>query len=58
MLSMAPLAAVRGDHAPGRTYGRLLARGETKMAALGAVMRKLIILLNRLIKNPNFSLSG
>lgn len=49
MLYMATLAAVRGDHALGRYYRHLLELGKTKMAALGAVMRKLIVLMRALI---------
>lgn len=49
MLFMATLAAVRGDHALGRYYRHLLAQGKTKMAALGAVMRKLIVLMRALL---------
>ena len=38
-------------------YSRLVAAGKPKKLALVAVMRKLIILLNRLIKNPQFALA-
>lgn len=49
MLYMATLAAVRGDHALGRSYRHLVAQGKSKMAALGAVMRKLLVLMRALI---------
>jgi hypothetical protein len=35
-------------------YGRLVAAGKAPKVALVAVMRKLIILLNQLLKNPEF----
>jgi transposase len=38
-------------------YGRLLAAGKAPKVALVAVMRKLIILLNQLLKNPEFQLT-
>ena len=37
-------------------YLRLLARGKPKKLALTVLMRKLIILANKLLKNPQFSL--
>jgi transposase len=55
-LYMAALSAVRHDPIFQRLYQRLLLRGKPKLVALVAVMRKLIILLNRLLKNPNFTL--
>jgi hypothetical protein len=36
----------------------LLAPGKAKKLALTALMRRLIILTNRLLKNPNFSLAN
>lgn len=48
-LYMAAMAAVRGDHALGRYYRHLLAQGKSKMAALGAVMRKLLVLMRALL---------
>ncbi len=39
-------------------YLRLLANGKAKKLALTVLMRKLIILANRLLKNPNFSLAS
>jgi len=38
-------------------YQRLLKAGKVKKVALTAVMRKLIVLLNRLLKNPQFKLA-
>jgi transposase len=38
-------------------YQRLLANGKAKKLALTALMRKLIILANRLLKNPHFTLA-
>jgi len=37
-------------------YLRLLARGKPKKLALTVLMRKLIILANKLLQNPQFSL--
>jgi transposase len=39
-------------------YQRLLAAGKPKKLALTALMRKLIILANRFLKDPNFSLAN
>ena len=38
-------------------YQRLIAAGKAPKVALVAVMRKLIILLNQLLKNPEFQLT-
>jgi len=38
-------------------YARLRAQGKPTKVALVAVMRKLVMLLNHMIKNPNFSLA-
>jgi len=38
-------------------YQRLLAAGKPKKVALTAVMRKLVVLLNHLLKNPQFKLA-
>lgn len=37
---------------------QLLANGKAEKLALTAVMRKLIILANRLLKNPHFTLTA
>ena len=55
-LYMAALSAARFDPILQHFYQRLLATGKKKMVALTAVMRKLIVLLNRLLKNPHFQL--
>lgn len=51
-LYMAALSAVRHDPVLQRFYQRLRNAGKKPLVALVAVMRKLIILLNRLLKNP------
>ena len=38
-------------------YLRLVADGKPKKVALTAVMRKLVVLLNHLLKNPEFKLA-
>ena len=38
-------------------YERLLAKGKPKKVARTAVMRKLIVLLNHMLKNPKFFLA-
>lgn len=55
-LYMAAISAVRFDPILQRFYQRLLQAGKKPLVALTAVMRKLIVLLNRLLKNPNFVL--
>jgi transposase len=55
-LYMAALSAVRHDPILQRFYQRLRLLGKKPLVALVAVMRKLIILLNRLLKNPHFTL--
>ena len=56
-LYMATLSAVRHDRICKEFYTRLRAAGKPAKVALTAVMRKLIILMNRLLKNPNFQLA-
>jgi len=56
-LYMASLSAVRHDRIFKEFYTRLRAAGKPAKVALTAVMRKLIILINRLLKNPNFQLA-
>lgn len=53
---MAALAAIRHNAILRAFYQRLIGRGKLPKVALTAVMRKLTILLNRLLKNPNFCL--
>lgn len=55
-LYMAALTASRKDGLLKTFYEGLIARGKKKLVALTAVMRKLIVLLNHLLKNPNFQL--
>jgi transposase len=45
VLYMAALSASRGDHDLGDTYRHLLTEGKAPMAALGAVMRKILVIL-------------
>jgi transposase len=56
-LYMAALVATRYNPILKTFYARLLAAGKPKKVALVAVMRKLIVLLNHLLKNPNFKLA-
>lgn len=55
-LYMAALSAARHDAIFKAFYQRLLVAGKKKMVALVAVMRKLIVLLNRMLKKPAFKL--
>lgn len=57
VLYMAAVAAARSNPILKTFYHRLIANGKKPKVALVAVMRKLIILLNKLIKNPNFVLA-
>jgi transposase len=54
---MATLSAVRHDRILKEFYLRLRAAGKPPKLALTACMRKLIILMNRLVKNPQFTLA-
>ena len=56
-LYMAALSAVRHDAILRSFYQRLRAAGKKPLVALTAAMRKLIILLNHLLKNPSFELA-
>jgi len=58
VLYMAALAAIRHNVILKAFYLRLRAHGKPAKVALTAVMRKLVVLLNRLLKNPNFVLAG
>lgn len=55
-LYMAALSAVRYDPILCAFYTRLCQAGKKPLVALTAAMRKLLILLNRLLKNPDFTL--
>lgn len=57
-LYMAALSAVQHDRILKAFYLRLRAAGKKPKVALVAVMRKLVILMNRLLKNPKFNLAG
>jgi transposase len=57
-LYMAALSSVKHDPILKEFYLRLRAAGKKPKVALVACMRKLIILMNRLLKNPNFKLAA
>ena len=52
---MAALVASRHNPILKPLYLRLLARGKAKKLALTVLMRKLILLLNHLLKKPDFA---
>lgn len=56
-LYMAALSASHRNHLLKPFYDRLIAAGKPAKVALTAVMRKLIVLMNHLLKNPEFSLA-
>lgn len=56
VLYMAALVASRHNPVLRALYLRLLTRGKAKKLALTALMRKLIVLANQLIKDPDFVL--
>lgn len=58
VLYMAALVASRHNPILKTIYLRLLAAGKPKKLALTVLMRKLIVLANRLLKFPNFSLAS
>jgi len=57
-LYMAALSAVRHDRILKEFYLRLRAAGKKPIVALVASMRKLVILMNRLLKDDNFALAN
>ena len=57
VLYMAALVAARYNPILKAFYDRLVADGKAKKLALIALMRKLIILLNHLLKKPKFKLA-
>jgi transposase len=57
-LYMATLSAVRHDRILKEFYTRLLAAGKKPLVAMTACMRKLIILMNHLLKNDKFQLAN
>jgi transposase len=54
---MAALVASRHNPVLRPLYLRLLTRGKAKKLALTALMRKLIVLANHLLKYPEFTLA-
>jgi transposase len=56
-LYMATLSAVRYDRILKEFYLRLRAAGKKPLVAITACMRKLVILMNHLLKKPDFSLA-
>lgn len=56
-LYMATLSAVRHDAILKAFYTKLRAAGKKPKVALVACMRKLVVLMNRLLKNPKFQLA-
>ena len=57
-LYMATLSAVRYDRILKEFYLRLRAAGKKPLVAMTACMRKLVILMNRLLKNDKFQLAN
>ena len=57
VLYMAAVVAARFNPILKGFYQRLVAAGKPKKVALTAVMRKLVVLLNQLLKNPDFNLA-
>ena len=57
VLYMAATVAARFNPILKAFYQRLVAAGKPKKVALTAVMRKLVVLLNQLLKNPHFALA-
>jgi len=55
---MAALVASRHNPILKPLYLRLVAAGKAKKPALTVLMRKLIVLANTLLKNPDFSLAA
>lgn len=57
-LYMAALSAVRHDRILKEFYARLRAAGKKPLVALTACLRKLIVLMNHLLKNDKFQLAN
>lgn len=57
VLYMAAVVATRFNPILKAFYDRLVKAGKPKKVALTAVMRKLVVLLNHLLKNPQFKLA-
>ena len=58
VLYMAAVTASSHNPILSHYYASLIARGKAPKLALTAIMRKLIILLNRLLQDPHFTLAG
>ncbi len=58
VLYMAAVSASQHNPILAAFYQRLLTEGKPAKVALTAVMRKMIVVLNRLLKDPNFTLGG
>jgi transposase len=56
-LYMAALSASRSNRPLREFYQRLRTAGKPAKVALTAVMRKLVVLMNHILKNPNFALA-
>jgi transposase len=56
VLYMAAVSAARHNPVLAPFYQRLLAEGKPAKVAIVAVMRKMIVTLNRLLRDPNFTL--
>jgi transposase len=57
-LYMAALVAARSNHILKEFYQRLRAAGKPAKVALTAVMRKLVVLMNQILKHPHFVLQN
>lgn len=55
---MAALVAAHSNHQRKAFYQRLRAAGKPAKVALAAVMRKLSVWMNHILKNPNFELAN
>ena len=58
VLYMAAVSASHHNPVLAPFYQRLLAEGKPAKVAIVAVMRKMIVVLNKLLKDPNFTLGG
>jgi len=57
-LYMAALTVIRTDNALSRYYIRLVEKGKPKMVALGAVMRKLLVLMRALLISEQYFINS
>ena len=58
VLYMAALSAARHNPVLAAFYQRLRATGKPPKVCLVAVMRKMLLVLNRLLKDPQYTLAG